>query len=461
MRDPRTGRTERYLAGPALTDLDEIARRLRRAQPGWEGLGATGRAEVLKTWLAAIGDSADGLRNALVSDTGRHRESEFEVDMLMRTIGRWARLATAVFPERRRSPTADPAISLASGLRPYPLVGIIGACSYPLLTTMIDAVSALLAGCTAVVKPSEITPRFVEPLMQTVNATTGLAPVLQVVEGAGSIGAGLVDRVDAVVFTGSVTTGRAVAARCAGAMVPTFLDLGGKNAAVVLPGADLDRAAAEIASGGTTNAGQSCLAVERIYVDRSVHDEFVDRLLTHAKRRRLARPTVHDGEIGPFIDPDQADVVARQLADALAKGAVLRSGQGVEWLDGGAWCRPAVLTGVDHSMLVMTEQTFGPVLPVMPVDGVDEAVALVNDSRYGYAAAVFDADAERAEATARRLDAGIITVNTAPETAWLIDGEHQPFKQSGLGGPRGGLASMSRFLRRQSVVVAGGDAHAG
>ncbi len=210
--------------------------------------------------------------------------------------------------------------------------------------------------------------------------------------------------VDAVVFTGSVPTGMAVAAAAAAAFIPAFLELGGKDAAIVLDVADLDRAASAILWGGTANAGQSCLSIERVYVEEPVHDEFVRLLTAKARRVRLAHPQVTDGQIGPLIDADQAQVIERHLADALARGAAVHCGGTVERIDGGRWCT-TVLTGVTHDMLIMTEETFGPVLPVMAARDAEHAIELANDSAYGLSAAVFGPTAEDALAVAARLEA--------------------------------------------------------
>jgi aldehyde dehydrogenase (NAD+) len=337
--------------------------------------------------------------------------------------------------------------------RPYPLVGAISPWNFPLLLGLIDAVPALAAGCAVLVKPSEVTPRFIAPLMRTITAVSGLAEVLAVTEGAGETGAAMVDLVDAVCFTGSVPTGRLVAAAAARAFIPAFLELGGKDPAVVLASADLDRAAAAVLWGGTANAGQSCQSIERVYVDASVYTEFVGRLVDRAKRLRLAWPTTADGEIGPIIDPEQARVIGRHLDDAAAKGAHIHCGGVLERHGGGWWCAPTVLTHVDHSMLIMTEETFGPVLPVMPFADVDEAVRLANDTTYGLSAAVLAGTTDEAMAVAGRLEAGAVSINDAALTAIIRDGEKHSVKASGLGGSRMGPASLRRFLRRQAMLI--------
>jgi acyl-CoA reductase-like NAD-dependent aldehyde dehydrogenase len=282
-----------------------------------------------------------------------------------------------------------------------------------------------------------------------------LAGVLAVVEGDGQTGAAMVDLVDAVCFTGSVPTGRRVAVAAARAFVPAFLELGGKDPAIVLASADLDRSADAVLWGGVANAGQSCLSIERVYVDARIFDAFTSRLVAGASRLRFAWPDVADGEIGPIIDPDQALVISGHLDDAVAKGATVRCGGTLQRHGGGFWCPPTVLTNVDHSMRVMTEETFGPVLPVMPFEDVDEAVRMANDTTFGLSAAVLAGTVEEALAVAGRIEAGAVSINDAALTAVVRDGEKHSAKASGLGGSRMGPASLHRFLRRQAFLING------
>jgi acyl-CoA reductase-like NAD-dependent aldehyde dehydrogenase len=221
----------------------------------------------------------------------------------------------------------------------------------------------------------------------------------------------------------------------------------------VLSGADPEHAAHAILWGGTANAGQSCLSIERVYVDRSLYDDFVRRLVTAAQQVSLAWPTPADGQIGPIIAADQIEVIERHLTDAINKGARALCGGSIEWLDGGAYVRPTVLVDVDHTMLVMREETFGPLLPVMAVDGREEAIRLANDSDYGLSAAVFGGTAADALEVAARLDAGAVSVNDAALTALVHDGEKNSFNSSGLGGSRMGPAALTRFLRKQAFIV--------
>jgi len=290
-----------------------------------------------------------------------------------------------------------------------------------------------------------------------VNAAIADVPVLRdvfvVIPGAGPTGSALVNVVDMVCFTGSVPTGRAVAEQAAARFIPAALELGGKDPAVVLASADLAHVAPAVVWGSVVNAGQSCLSIERVYVQRSRYDELVSRVTAIAQQVGLSWPDESAGPIGPLIAERQASVIDAQLADARARGAVVHCGGTIERHGGGYWIRPTVVTNVDHRMRLMTEETFGPIIPIMPFDSVDEAVQLANDSVYGLSAAVFARTNDEAIAVAERIDAGAISINDAALTAVMHEGEKNAFKLSGLGGSRMGPASIRRFLRQKAFLV--------
>lgn len=453
VRDPRTGELDRLLDPPTRDGLTELAGQLRAGQSTWEQLGDTGRAEALHLWADELHAAAEELTGALVEDTGRLFESRMETTQVEAMVRRWADTAGPLLASEARPSKAVPGITLETGNRPYQLVGVISPWNFPLLLGLIDAIPALAAGCAVLVKPSEVTPRFIAPLNDTISRVPVLRDVIRVVEGAGETGAAMIDLVDCVCFTGSVPTGRLVGAAAAAAFIPAFLELGGKDPAVVLAGADLDRATSSLLWGSVANSGQSCLSIERIYVQRSCYDEFVDRLVAKAEKVSLAWPGVEDGMLGPLIDPAQAEVIEAQLADAVDKGATIRTGGTIERHGGGRWIRATVVTGVDHGMTLMREETFGPVLPVMAFDTVEDGIVLANDSEYGLSGAVFGPDLVAAQAVARRLDVGAVSVNDAALTALIHEGEKNSFRSSGLGGSRMGPSSIRRFLRRQTLIT--------
>ena len=449
VRNPRTGRVDHRFEPSSADEVARLGARLREQQPDWEARGATARADAMLAWRAAMQEHRDELIDALVADTGRLIESALEVDAILGTIERWARTGPELLADPDPKPAAIPIVTVRQGARPYPLVGVISPWNFPLLLGLIDAIPALMAGCSVLMKPSEITPRFIEPLAKTFDGIP-----IAAVAGAGPTGEAVIDVVDAVCFTGSVPTGKTVAARAAQRFIPAFLELGGKDPAIVLASADLDRASSAILWGGTANAGQSCLSIERVYVARAIHDTFVEQLVAKANAVRLAVPGPGDGEMGPIIAERQIAIIESHLQDARAKGATVRCGGDIERIDGGTYLRPTVLTGVTHDMKVMTEETFGPILPVMAFDEPDDAVRLANDTIFGLSAAVFAGSEDEALAVAARVDAGAISINDAALTALIHDGEKNSFRSSGLGGSRMGSASIRRFFRRQAFLVA-------
>jgi succinate-semialdehyde dehydrogenase / glutarate-semialdehyde dehydrogenase len=280
-----------------------------------------------------------------------------------------------------------------------------------------------------------------------------LAGVLQIAQGDGAIGAALIDVVDAICFTGSVATGMKVAVQAAGRLIPAFLELGGKDPLIITATADLERAITAALRGSVLSTGQACQSIERIYVAADIYGAFVTGLTKAAQAVRFNQPDIGVGEIGPIIFPRQADILADQIADAIAKGAKVLTGGQIEHHLGGLWLAPTVIVDVDHDMKVMRDETFGPIMPVMAFDSVDEAVSLANDSIYGLSAGVIAGSLEEAEAIGRRIDAGGVSLNDAALTSQFYEAEKHSFKQSGLGGSRMGPAGFQRFCRRKALIA--------
>lgn len=386
--------------------------------------------------------------------------SRIEVAGVQGLISRWVKDAPRLLAEHQPAdvPTVHPTISYSTRLKPYALVGAISPWNFPLTLSLIDAVPALMAGSAVLIKPSEVTPRFAAPLMQTIAKVSELAQVLQLVTGGGETGQALVDLVDVVCFTGSVATGRKVGEQCARNFIPAFLELGGKDPMIVLKSADPAGAAAIALRASVVNTGQACQSIERIYVDRAIEKPFVDALVSQANAVELNAQDIAHGHIGPIIFEKQAAILAAQLADARAKGAQVLTGGTVETIGGGAWLRPTVLTGVTPDMLVMCEETFGPILPVVAFDSVEEAVALANDSIYGLSAAVIAATPEEAEAVAVELNVGAVSINDGSLTSMVWEAEKSSFGLSGLGASRMGASGFLRFFRKQALIRQSGAA---
>ncbi|MDB9467120.1 aldehyde dehydrogenase family protein [Dolichospermum circinale] len=451
VRNPRTGKFDYVIVPPPPKLLSQQCHRLRRGQIIWQKLAVEERIVALKQWKQAILSERTQLTEALVSDTGRLSTSIMEIDSFIANIDKWCNLAPQLLQSTAKN-TSIPFISLQQTAVPYPLVGVISPWNFPLSLSTIDTIPALLAGCAVIVKPSEITPRFVAPLMTTVNNIPQLREVLNFVEGGSQTGAALIEDVDLICFTGSVETGRLVAENAAINFIPAFLELGGKDPAIVLESADLDLATSAILWASVTNTGQSCSAIERIYVAESIFEEFYHQLVTKAHQLKLAYPTIDSGEIGPIISEKQAAIINDHLQDAILKGALIHCGGKVEELGGGWWCRPTVITQVNHSMQIMTEETFGPIMPVMCFANLEEAVNLANDSIYGLSAAVFAESEELAIEVANQIEAGTISINDAGLSSLINEGDRNAFKFSGLGGSRIGTMGLNRFLRKKAFL---------
>jgi succinate-semialdehyde dehydrogenase / glutarate-semialdehyde dehydrogenase len=452
VRNPRTGEIDTWITPPTSEELAKQCDRLRIAQSSWQVGGLEQRIAAIQQWKQALQNYREELIQTLVADTGRLGVSVLEVDSVLSSLDRWCNLAPELLQEIDK-PTSIPFIHLQQGSVPYPLVGVISPWNFPLLLAMIDTIPALLAGCAVIVKPSEIAPRFIKPLLKTLDEVPLLRDVFTLIEGAGDTGAALIEQVDLVCFTGSVKTGRQVAEAAAKRFIPAFLELGGKDPAIVLESANLDLATSAILWGSVVNTGQSCLSIERIYVEQAIVKSFTEQLISKAKQLRLAYPTIDSGEIGPIIAERQAAIIEDQLQDAIEKGAIVECGGKIENLDGGLWCYPTVLTNVNHTMKVMTEETFGAIMPIMSFATVEEAIQLANDTIYGLSAAVFAGSEAEALGVADRIQAGAISINDAALTALIHEGEKNAFNYSGLGGSRMGAAALKRFMRKKAYLI--------
>ena len=457
VRNPRTGQIDLTMPAAGESELEALAAKLRAGQRAWAAAGVAHRAAVLKAWADRLAAAPGPVRDALAKDTGRHRLAANEMRALGGLVAGNTAVAMQALAEAPERNSATPGIRLRTQAVPYGLVGVISPWNFPFLLSTLDTIPALLAGCAVLVKPSEVTPRFVAPLMESIGEFPELAGVLAFVTGDGQTGAALIEQVDAVCFTGSVATGRKVAEACARRFIPAFLELGGKDPAIVLGSADPDQAAAVVLRASVQATGQACQSIERIYVQESIADEFIRRLVARAEAVTLNYPDSRRGQIGPLIFARQAGIIEAQLADAVAKGARVLTGGRIEHHGGGLWLRPTVVTDVTHDMLLMSEETFGPVLPVMTFRDHAEAIRLANDSVYGLSAAVLGGEDE-ALTVARELDVGAVSINDGGLTTEVFDAEKNAFRLSGLGASRMGPSGLLRFLRRKAVLIQGGTA---
>ncbi|HVL95547.1 MAG TPA: succinic semialdehyde dehydrogenase [Solirubrobacteraceae bacterium] len=456
VQNPATGEVVRTVPVTAPEDVAGLVARARAAQPAWEALGFEGRGRVLRRAQKWLVDNADRVIDTIVSETGKtHEDARVnEVTYVAHAFGFWAKKAPEYLADEKVH-SANPFIlgrKLVVRYRPVGVVGIIGPWNYPLTNSFGDAVPALAAGNAVVLKPSEITP-LTSMLMAECMEACGLPKdVYQVAPGYGETGAALIDHADMIMFTGSTRTGKKIMQRAAETLTPVSLELGGKDPMIVLADADLERAANAAVHYSMANAGQTCIAVERVYVEEPIYDTFVQKVADKVRGLRQGEPGgPGTTDVGAVTFPPQLDIINQHVEDAKAKGAKVLVG-GHAKTDRGMYYEPTVLVDVDHTMDCMREETFGPTLPIMKVRDSDEALRLANDSQYGLAASIWTRDAAKGERLAREVEAGVVCVNDAFVNYLATELPMGGWKSSGLG-YRHGAGGIRKFCRQQSLLV--------
>src|SRR5215208_6681449 len=432
----------------------EVVARVRAAQPEWEAMGFKERYRWLgrlRDWMI---DNADALADLMQSETGKVRaDAELEAPFICDAINFWGQRAAGFLADETPS-SHNPMFKvkrLRITYRPNPVVGVMSPWNFPPILAFDDASPALMAGAAVVVKPSAVTPLIAMEIARAWKEEVGGPDVIDVVNGTADTGGALIDEADFIQFTGSDRTGRVVMKRAADTLTPVSLELGGKDPMIVLRDANVDRAANAAAFGGLGNTGQICMAIERVYVEEPIYDEFVDKL---TKRVRELRQGVDDRsfkqDVGAMTFPPQVDIVSDHVEDAREKGARITTGG--QRKDGpGNWYEPTVIADADHSMKVMVDETFGPVLGVMKVADADEAIRMANDTRYGLSASVMSRDTKRAEQIARKLEVGATNVDNVLTNYFLQDLPMGGWKSSGIGF-RHGEYGIKRFCRTEAIV---------
>jgi acyl-CoA reductase-like NAD-dependent aldehyde dehydrogenase len=448
---PATGAVAGKVRWTDPADVPRIAAGLRRAQREWEARGAKGRAKVLARYAVWLGEHRDEIESLLVKETGKSAtDAAQEVPLLIMIASYYIKtMEKALAPETR--PASLPFLAIKKitvHYRPRPVVGIVAPWNYPVANLLMDGIAALAAGCAILLKPSERTPLTAE-LLQRGWIDSGAPEVMAIVQGAREAVEAVVDNADYIQFTGSSATGAKVMERAARRLTPISLELGGKDPMIVLEDADVDLAAHAAVWGAMFNAGQTCVSVERVYVLEPVYDQFVEAVVRDVKNLKMGAGEGYD--FGAQIDDSQVAVTERHVADAIAKGAKALTG-GERPAGPGSFYPPTVLVDVDHSMACMTEETFGPTLPIMKVSTVAEAVRLANDSPYGLSASVFSQDAERANDIAVQLDCGAVNVNDVISNLMCTTAPMGGWKTSGIGARFGGAEGLRKFCRQEAIV---------
>ena len=454
VQNPATGQTIETLAIDSPEKVAEVVARVRSAQAEWEAMGHKGRYRWLGQMRDWLFDNYDRVADTMQAETGKVRaDAGAEATYLTDTINFYGSKG-AKFLSDDRVGAHNPLMKLKKlrvTYRPHPVVGIISPWNFPLILSLGDAIPALQAGCAVVIKPSEFTPLGLREVVKAWKEEIGGPDVLDLVLGLGETGSALVDNVDFIGFTGSDRTGRKVMGRAAERLIPVSLELGGKDPMVVLSDANVERAANAATYGAMMNSGQICMSTERIYVEEPVYDEFVSKLEANVKELRQGIDgTEYCKDVGAMTSPLQTDIVEDQVSDALASGARALTG-GKRREGPGDYYEPTVLVDVDHSMKVMRDETFGPVVGVMKVADEEEAVRLANDSRYGLAGAVFGSK-RRAERVARRIECGAVNVNDVLINYFASDVPMGGWKASGIG-YRHGAYGIRKFCRSESLVI--------
>jgi acyl-CoA reductase-like NAD-dependent aldehyde dehydrogenase len=456
VENPATGEIVATVPDLDAGAIAEMAARGRAVQGDWEAFGFEGRARILlraQKWLI---DNTAQVISTIVSETGKtFEDAQFaEIAYTANAFGFWAREAPGYLADERvkSSQVLVKGKKLLMRYQPLGLIGVIGPWNYPLTNSFGDCIPALAAGNSVILKPSEVTP-LTSMLMAEGLRECGLPEhVLQIATGRGAAGAALVEEVDMIMFTGSTRTGTKVGEAAARRLIPASLELGGKDPMLVLADADLERAANFATYYSMQNAGQTCISIERVYVEEPVYDEFVAKVSEKVRALRVGKP---DGfgsvDVGAITFGPQLETISAHVADAQQKGARVLAG-GHELPGAGRFFEPTVLVDVDHSMKIMTEETFGPTLPIMKVRDVEEAVELANDSPFGLGASVFTRDTERGEAVARRLQVGAANVNDALINYTALELPMGGAKASGLGS-RHGAGGIRKYCAQQAMVV--------
>ena len=456
VHNPATG--EVLASVPAITpgDVAELAKRARAAQSGWEALGFEGRGRVLRRAQRWVTDNSDRISRTISEESGKAYEDAqvAEVSYAASAFGFWAKHAPQYLADERVRSSSPFLLGRKLVVRyaPVGVVGVIGPWNYPLTNSFGDCIPALAAGNSVILKPASLTPLTSLLMLEMLHECGMPEDVFQVAIGGGDVGSELIDHVGFLMFTGSTEVGKKVMERAARTLTPVGLELGGKDPMIVLADADLERAANGAVYYSMQNGGQTCISVERVYVEEPVYDEFVRRVEEKMRALRQGAPGDPGSiDVGAVTSPAQVGVIDEHVKDAVAKGARVLTG-GRRGDGPGDFYEPTLLVDVDHSMEAMREETFGPTLPVMKVRDAEEALRLANDSPYGLQASVWTKDAAKGERLARRLESGVATVNDAQINYFALELPMGGWKASGLGS-RHGAGGIRKYTKQQTILV--------
>ena len=437
--NPRTGEVRAEIPVTPLEEVPLVVERARKMAPEWAAIGPTGRARMMREVRHRVYDRLDDIVETVSAECGKPRPEALAHDVLpvVTMLIYLEKITEKALRPQKVGRVMGPLAGISSRIewRPFGVVGAITPWNYPMSNSFLAFVPALLAGNTVVIKPSEVTPACGELLRELLEP---LPPsVATVIQGGGELGAALVDApVDKISFIGSPATGRRICEAAAKHLTPVVMELGGKDAALVLSDADIDRTASGIAWGAFFNAGQTCCSVERVYVVDEVADRFEEKLLSKVSQVKQG------DEVGSLTFKRQLEIVERQVDDALAKGARLLAGgpdAGKKNENGSLWYAPTVLADVTDEMDVVKEETFGPVVTITRVRDDEEAVQRANADGVNLTASVWTGDGKKAQRLGDKLKAGTVTSNLHGETAAAPWGPWGGVGESGFGRLNGEL----------------------
>ena len=426
----------------------------REAQQVWARRPFAERAAVMLRFHDLVIDNAAEILDVIQLETGKARRHAFEEVLDVAIQARYYAHTAAAFLRPRRCQGALPVLTKAWEYhRPRGVIGIIAPWNYPLSLAIGDAVPALMAGNGVVLKPDAQTPfsaLWAAGLLHEAGLPHGL---LQIVTGRGAeLGEPLLDGADYLMFTGSTATGRIVAAQAAERLKDCSMELGGKNALLVLPDASVGRAVAGAVRGITANGGQLCISIERVYVHDAIYDAFVPRLVEALRAVKLGASLTFADDMGSLISADQLDKVSAHVSDAAAKGAEVLAGGKARPDLGPYFYEPTLLAGVTEGMESCRTETFGPVAAVYRCASTQEMIERANDSGYGLNASIWTRDTRRGRELAAGVQSGSVNINEAYAATWASAGPMGGFKESGLG-RRHGRQGILKYTEAQTVAV--------
>ena len=436
--NPATGEVIARFEATPPAEVPRIMAQARRAQAEWAGVPLRARCSLLRRLREAIYARRQEIGDVVTRESGKPRVEALFADVLVSldSADYYATEAPKLL-QPERVPHHNPAVKAKSGwlsYEPFGVIGLITPWNYPLAIPLGQIVPAVVAGNTVVLKPSELTP-WCGALVQELFSRAGFPPgVVQVIQGRGDVGAALIEAgPDKVIFTGSVATGKVVAEACARRLIPCVLELGGKDAMIVLADADLEVASSAAVWGSFTNCGQACLSVERIYVERAIADPFAERCVAKTQLLKLGPGDDPHTEVGPLIRAVQVQRMEELLREAVARGARILTGGRRRPDLGPCFFEPTVVADVAHSMRLMQEETFGPVLALRAVASAEEGVSMANDLPFGLAASIWTRDSRRGRQLAARIRAGAVMVNDVASYFGISEAPHGGRGASGWG----------------------------